>query len=59
MTAMKQRPGAAKMRETMRKIAEKIVDGLACAAQATALHEGLSWEPENPPVRRKRTGEHQ
>lgn len=40
------KPGAAKMSEKMRKVMQRIVEGLAWSARATAWREGLPWEPE-------------
>jgi hypothetical protein len=45
MAAMENRPGVAKMRKRMRKIAKVIMEGLALSARATAWREGLPWEP--------------
>jgi hypothetical protein len=59
MPAMEDLPGAAKMSERMRKIRQRIVEGLALSARAVAWHEGLSWEPEERQARRERCPDHQ
>jgi hypothetical protein len=59
MYAMEDRPGAAKMSEKMRKIAQIIVEGLTLSARATAWREGLFWEPDDRRARKERTADHQ
>jgi hypothetical protein len=58
MYAMEDRPGAAKMSERMRKIAQIIVEGLTLSARATAWREGMSWEDDRR-TREERTADHQ
>jgi hypothetical protein len=42
------------MTDRMRRIARIIAAGLACSAQATAMREGLPWDPADlRPVRRR------
>jgi hypothetical protein len=59
MAAMKNRPGAAKMSERMRKIAQIIWEGMALSARATAWREGQRWEPDERPACRDGPADHQ
>jgi hypothetical protein len=35
------------MAEKIRRLAEKLIESLGCAARAVAWREGLPWDPEN------------
>jgi hypothetical protein len=42
----------------MRRIFERIIEGLACSAQAVAWHEGQAWQPERRLRRDTTTRDH-
>ena len=47
------------MSDRMRKIVQRIVDGLTWSARAVAWREGQEWEPEAPEPGRQDSQKHQ